>query len=157
MKVIFLDFDGVLNRETDEAPAVDELWTEAWLDAVLVRRLANMVTRTGAHVVVSSSWRLRRSATELERILARAGCACRIVDVTPRLARGECAESEVRGREIARWLEEHPEVSAYVALDDEPSLGPVAERHVRTDPEVGLSGEDVERACAILALELDVS
>jgi hypothetical protein len=43
MRVIFLDFDGVLNVDSDEPDVDGELWTERWLDEVLVGRLAHLV------------------------------------------------------------------------------------------------------------------
>lgn len=65
MRIIFLDFDGVLNADTAEADESSELWTASWLDTVMVGRLARLVESTGASIVISSSWRQRRSQAEL--------------------------------------------------------------------------------------------
>ncbi len=150
MRVVFVDFDGVLNRETDIAEEEAELWTAAWLEADLVARLERLVASTGAKVVVSSSWRQRRSLDELADILAERGYLGGVHDVTPRLPRTEEGEKHVRAAEIAAWLTAHPEVVTWIILDDERDLGPLAHRHVWTDPSVGLSETNIEEARALL-------
>ena len=60
MRVVFLDFDGVLNTDTEEGFSADgELWSAAWLEPVLVMRLSELCARADASVVISSSWRAR--------------------------------------------------------------------------------------------------
>jgi hypothetical protein len=158
MRVIFLDFDGVLNTNASVGMAVpsegqigDELWTAAWLDRTLVARLAGLVAQTAAVLVISSSWRLRRSREELATMLAERGGAIDVVDVTPRLPRPPEGERLVRASEIAAWLDRHPEVSTFVILDDHADFGLLAGRHVHVDPAVGLTDEDVQRAIEVLA------
>jgi hypothetical protein len=150
MRVVFLDFDGVLNRETDAIDEESELWTAAWLETDLVERLARLVASTGAKVVVSSSWRQRRSQAELADILAERGYPGGVHDVTARLPRSEEGEQHVRATEIAAWLTAHPEVASWIILDDERDLGPLAHRHVWTDPSVGLSEQNLAEARALL-------
>ena len=47
-KVIFLDIDGVLNSNCSTEPTIAE---------DMVKRLAYIVDKTGAFIVLSSSWR----------------------------------------------------------------------------------------------------
>ena len=47
-KVIFLDVDGVLNSNRSTEPTIAE---------DMVKRLAHIVEKTGASIVLSSSWR----------------------------------------------------------------------------------------------------
>lgn len=150
MRVVFLDFDGVLNRETDAIDEEAELWTAAWLESDLVERLARLVASTGAKVVVSSSWRQRRSLAELADMLAERGYPGGVHDVTARLPRSDEGEQHVRAAEIAAWLTAHPEVASWIILDDERDLGPLAHRHVWTDPSVGLSEQNLAEARALL-------
>jgi hypothetical protein len=156
-RIVFLDFDGVLNTETDAVDASLELWTEAWLEPSMVMRLGRLVEESGSRVVVSSSWRQRRSIPELEQILAargfgggiaRGGNA--IAGVTPRLPRPPEGVDNVRAAEIAQWLSEHPEVRSFVILDDERDFGVLAAQHVWTDPTVGLTDANVAAAIDIL-------
>ena len=85
MRVLFLDFDGVLNAETDVVDDAVELWTAAWLEPTMVARLARIVEKGAATVVVSSSWRQRRSIDELSAMLAERGDVGGVYDVTTRL------------------------------------------------------------------------
>lgn len=156
MQVVFVDFDGVLNAESDAVDDSVELWTASWLDAAMVERLSRFVESAAASVVISSSWRCRRSIGELAAILAERGYGGGIVDVTPRHDRPPEGERLVRAGEIAAWLAGHPEVASFVILDDDEDFGPLASRHVRTDPAVGLTDADVARARAILAAPIDL-
>lgn len=150
MRVVFLDFDGVLNRTTDVAGEIDEYWSAAWLDPELVTRFARLVRTTGARVVVSSSWRQRRSRVELDEILATRGYSAGVFDVTPRLPKPAEGERLVRSLEIAAWLHVHPEVSALAILDDDLEMGALTAHHVWIDPTKGLSEHDCERALAMI-------
>lgn len=150
MRVVFLDFDGVLNATTGDVDDGGELWTASWLDPTMVGRLAHVVAETRAAVVVSSSWRQRRSVAELDAILAQRGYAGGVLDVTPRLPRPAEGEHHVRANEITAWLADHPDVESFVILDDEEDLATLSRCHVRTDPATGLTETDVERAIAIL-------
>ena len=151
VRVVFVDFDGVLNAEaaTDE-PIGAELWSADWLDADMVARLSDLVARAEASVVISSSWRGRRSSGELAAMLASRGYRGDVVGVTPRLPRPPEGERFVRMAEVEAWLAAHPEVVSFVILDDEHDFGALSANHVRTDPRVGLTDADTAMALAIL-------
>jgi HAD domain in Swiss Army Knife RNA repair proteins len=152
MRIVFLDFDGVLNADTAEVDTSSEMWSAAWLDATMVARMARLVQEANARVVVSSSWRQRRSREELESILAERGFTQGVHDVTPRLPRPPEGERFIRANEIAAWLATHPDVTEFVILDDDPELGDLAARHVHVDSTRGLTDEDVSRAMTILGV-----
>jgi hypothetical protein len=153
VRVIFLDFDGVLNADTDDgdSAAVDELWSAAWLDRAMVERLSDLAQRGGARVVISSSWRQRRSREELAEMLASLGFDGEVIDITPRLPRPESGERTVREQEVKAWLDAHGGVESFVILDDDQEFGALSDHHVRTDSKVGLTARDVEHALAILS------
>ncbi len=145
MRIVFLDFDGVLNAIDDDAPPRDApLWTAAWLEPHLVARLNAIVHATGAHVVVSASWRVHRTCAALAAMLADRGFTGRVIDVTPQLA------VPGRAREIAAWLRANSSVTAYVILDDDHDFAELDARVVRTSASVGLTDADVARAVALL-------
>src|SRR4051812_35728806 len=85
MRVLFLDFDGVLNADSTDVPEGTELWTEAWLVPALVVRASQIAQRTGARTVICSSWRQLRSLSDLRAMLAGLGYVGEVIDVTPRL------------------------------------------------------------------------
>jgi hypothetical protein len=109
MKVLFLDIDGVLNSEAYFGRYRGAYGIEGRL-AALVRRIKK---RTGAKIVLSSSW---RGSIENERYIARKVGV--LFDRTPHLA------SMVRGEEIKQWLDQHPEVMSYAILDDDSDMLP---------------------------------
>eukprot|EP00439_Symbiodinium_sp_Y106_P070745 s802_g12.t1 len=151
-KVIFLDLDGVLNR-TRAA-------THIRLDEDLLRLLRDLIHRGGedVHIVLSTYW--RRFTDYITYVLSRYGISeGRVLGRTPgqgHLA-GSCADDKVyesRSEEICHWLQEHPEVSGYVILDDRDTAGQGMLKphfvHCRSD--LGLTPEDVEKALEILQM-----
>ncbi len=104
MKVIFLDIDGVLNckatRNPRDLPYV--------VDPKLLRRFKRLLDRTGAKVVLSSTWRYDPAGLFRAR---RAGIP--FMDVTPDMPR------RPRRDEVLTWLKRHPRVTRYAILDDE--------------------------------------
>ena len=115
MKVIFLDFDGVLNTEryvrTCGAYGVA-------IDPVKMLLLKRIVDASGAEIVLSTSWRehwekepISRNAVgaEIHGLFSRYGL--QIFDKTPFL--NACREDE-----ISAWLDVHPKVNKFVVLDD---------------------------------------
>lgn len=158
MKVIFLDFDGVLcNPESISAgykartaPEQDPYGPHP----DCVAQLNRIIAETGAVVVVSSTWRKCRSRnarTTMAERLKRWGVKGKVIDVTPEL-HGDQYAYKRRGCEIQLWLERyarHP-VESFVILDDDNDMGRLSHRLVRTNSVYGLTEADADRAIAIL-------
>lgn len=159
MRVIFLDFDGVvvcLPQEWDYT--LDGKRVHA-LNRDAVARLNRVVEATGAVVVVSSSWRHHQALERLSGYLRRAGFVGEVIDITPDLATlggrlGLVYEAGERGHEVAVWLAEHPEVESYVVLDDDADKGPLpSERWILVKDgwfNGGLQDSHARRAIALL-------
>lgn len=117
MKVIFLDFDGVLNS------AASFLWEKRkktlriadTLNPVCCSNLQYILENDSSiKIVISSTWRRLHSMVELQNILKSYGVeAARIIGKTPMFMNSH------RGREIRAWLDENPGVTQYVILDDD--------------------------------------
>jgi HAD domain in Swiss Army Knife RNA repair proteins len=136
-RVIFLDIDGVL------API--RRWDRYGdLDPACIQVLNEIVTRGGADVVVSSTWRYGKTVAELQAMLEAEGFTGRVLDKTPTGAPGAD-----RGEEIAAWLAEHV-VGGYVILDDHVDMGELRAHLVQTQPAQGLQPADAARALAML-------
>lgn len=146
MKVIFLDVDGVLNTpEHFSSQGV----------VILPEKLAllkQIVEATGAGIVLSTSWReyweqeetlCRPIGQQINSIFNAVGL--RILDKTPQ-------EPPRREAQIESWLNDHPEVEAFVVLDDALLSAPFLQGHfVKTSPYFGALDEmDVQRAIVIL-------
>src|SRR5690242_6033276 len=102
MKVVFLDFDGVLNS----FQYIDATRMREPLDPAAVARLNAILARSGAKVVVSSTWRVRRSVEELQRVLVKVGFEGEVIDKTPVLEHhGTGDPFQVRAMEIRTWID----------------------------------------------------
>ena len=161
MKVIFLDFDGVLNgadwlRKTQNGnvdPAGYAHYINNPCDPELVSRLNRIVATTNAKIVISSSWRIGYTLAALRGFLKKAGFEHphSIYDRTPRLNGAD----DQRGDEIQAWLDRYIEtekhhVETYVILDDDSDMKHLKHKLVQTNTLVGLQDEHVDRAIAIL-------
>ena len=136
-RVIFLDIDGVL------API--RRWDRYGdLDPGCIEVLNEIVTRGGADVVVSSTWRYGKTVAELQEMLAAQGFTGCVRDKTPTGTPGAD-----RGHEIAAWLAEHA-VGGYVIIDDHVDVGELRTHLVQTHPAHGLQPADGARAIAML-------
>jgi len=136
-RVIFLDIDGVL------API--RQWDRYGdLDSACIQVLNEIVTCTGANIVVSSTWRHGKTVAELQAMLEAEGFRGRVLDTTSTDMTGAS-----RADEIAAWLAEHA-VGGYVIIDDHADMGELGARLVLTHPAHGLQPADVPRAIAML-------
>lgn len=155
MAVVFLDIDGVLC--TPLSVRLDRLLLRPMdrqtFDPIGLWGLRRLAGRTGAQVILSSSWRYgledadpftRRVMENFYQTLAKNGTP--VADIAPVLGLS-------KGEEIAAWLQQHPGTD-YVILDDRadqflaaPDLLP---RLVLVDSRRGLRPRDCRRALALL-------
>jgi len=142
MKVLFLDIDGVLNSEKwfKERTKEQQFSHASELCVELMHLFDEIVEQTGCKVVLSSTWRLSRTWREdLEHQGLNTNS---IIDRTPHMPRpaGTSVEYCERGKEIAQWLSEHPEVTVYAILDDDRDMLP-EQPFFRTTWKIGLTEE----------------
>jgi hypothetical protein len=104
MKVIFLDIDGVLNCDKTPNPRKFPYI----VDKKLLTRLKKLLDRTGAKVVLSSTWRCDPIG-----LFAAKYWGVPFIDVCPDKPRSP------RCKEITSWLADHPQVTRFVVIDDE--------------------------------------
>jgi|688.fasta_scaffold12985_13 hypothetical protein len=118
-KIIFLDIDGVLNhqnwysyrhKEIDQNDIVSH-YPFYEFDPKSIEQLNRIIEETGAKVVVSSTWRMGRTISQLQEILDRVGFVGEVIDTTPHFyVKGTDNEGEKigytipRGCEIEWWL-----------------------------------------------------
>ena len=150
-KIIFLDFDGVLNTEYYQGllQFQGKQWQDehgAFFDPRAVRQLKRVIDTTGADIVVESSWKYLglEAMQELWRVRNLPG---RVIDITPSLT-----NNKNKGEGIAAWLSEYAMPDArYVIIDDEyVVLDSQIPYLIWTNPYEGLTEDHADRAMLIL-------
>jgi hypothetical protein len=131
MKVLFLDFDGVLNSYHSPRSNGDIFSPVSCLCLNQVLSLEPELK-----IVVSSAWRLH-GLEYVRRVLDKNGIdPARVIDVTGR-------EVGFRGYQIQCWLDRNPGVENFVILDDESDMGSLMHKLVKTRSFKGLTPEEV--------------
>lgn len=147
MKLIFLDVDGVLNTTSNWGiKLVNGVWEGGTIEPAKVSAINQIVDATGAKIVVSSMWRVGRTVEDLQKLLNDEGAEFEIIGTTPEAPRE-------RWGQILKWLQSHSGAlnSHYVIIDDWLEAGWGHSGHfVNTDPEVGITDADVQKAIEIL-------
>lgn len=159
MNVLFLDIDGVLNsaRWMLKQPKTTNFIRE--LDRKAVALLAEIIARTNAKIVVSSSWRVMYAMSVLRDIFIESGfpAPCPIIGATPTWCHTPDGVERVRGHEIQSWLNSSAEdatverVEEFAILDDDSDMAHLLPKLVQTDFENGLERDHVERLVAMLS------
>lgn len=169
--IIFLDIDGVL-LPWQKYNQVPKFPSEHRLEVHLPEEHINLVNKlaqeNNAKIVVSSTWRMHDDSLiidkfskdyqpfDLRSFLKRSGLTAPFADDWHTLMPehfGEIIHGVARGLEIYRWLQNHPEVTNWVALDDDASGFAALEirNHLaETDPVIGLTEQDYNIANIIL-------
>lgn len=162
MKIIFLDVDGVLNSEDDlmiyrEKNNINHCILYEEVEDRPLKLLKEIVDKTSAKIVVSSSWRIgcirsgRESVfgsglyTKLESRLKDWGMS--IYDITPSLSSGT-----KRGDEIREWLSKNP-TDNFIILDDDSDMCEFlnTEHFIKTTYKHGLTEGLKDRAIEVLS------
>lgn len=139
--VVFLDVDGVLHSLYG-----DEIFAESCCAA-----LETVLCESGGRVVLMNSWSREggERITMVDDLLRQRSLQGLYDRTSPPRSRPE--------EEICEWLDRHPEVVRWVALDDadlevgrSPAADRVRGRCARPDKHVGLTATDAQRALAVL-------
>ncbi|WP_416761836.1 HAD domain-containing protein [Roseateles sp. So40a] len=122
MRVLFLDFDGVLHAGPGVVTQTSH-W--CWLPVLHEALQAHGDVR----IVVHSTWRFQYDLDELRELLGALG---------PRVIGATVGPGRLEGIEL--WLSEHPDVGDFRVLDDE--LEPfhsLSQQLIACDPALGMS------------------
>lgn len=116
MKVIFLDFDGVMdttryNNYLNYMGLPEHDKYGAVFDPNCIKNLKRIIDATGADIVVSSTWKDFMTYKEILDMWEYRQLPGFVTDTTPTCSRK-------RGDEIDRWLNECNTKCEYVIIDD---------------------------------------
>lgn len=161
MKVIFLDIDGVLNSEEGYKEHINKngfngALVYAEVEDRPLKLLKEIINKTSAKIVVSSSWRIGCERSGRESIFGKAlyeklekrlkDYGMEIYDITPSLGAGT-----QRGDEIREWLSKN-EIENFVILDDDCDMCEYTgtENFIQTTYRHGLTEELKDKAIEVL-------
>lgn len=153
MKILFLDFDGVINRDVDYSNDTPATFGLPYREE-LCGRVRRILDSTGADIIVSSAWREALTREMLVELLTDCGIlggGAKLLGITPSAKENyKDWHSGPRGLEIEAAVKQlKPE--AYCILDDSRDmLKSQRNNFVNTLPERGVAEEDVVKAIAIL-------
>lgn len=169
MKVIFLDFDGVMNsvryHTARHAAGLDMhagRGVKPCLDPEAIKVLNEVCEKTGAVVVVTSTWRLNEKRTTVSGWLREGGFEGITYALTPawKDVKAEHPELEriVRGHEIQQWLDNAAvfpnrrlgPVTHFVILDDDTDMVHLYDHLVKVDDQDGLTAAYVPAILKLL-------
>lgn len=146
MKIIFLDYDGVVNTPIWNEQGkcrfnfpsdgkVNNFQAIMWLN--------ELCKKTNAKIIVSSTWRYCCKDTTYQDCLFNAGLN-KNIEI---LGCTEWFGISSRTDEIKSYLDKHKEITDYVILDDENVLD---DKFVKCNPHYGFGLEEFQKALAIL-------
>jgi hypothetical protein len=127
MKVIFLDIDGVLTTDKQyymnsqnyrkKNPWANELRVYYPFDKGCVKIFNEILTKTGAEIVLTSDWRRGRSLEQLDTIFKENGVIKSPIDVTCDDLVSISSAAKNRAYQIEFYLKNN-KVDKYVVIDD---------------------------------------
>lgn len=162
-KIIFLDIDGVINTKEWHSKMTKDTPKDEYgyaFDPMAVANLAHIIDKTGADIVISSSWKFY-GVPKLREMWKKRNLPGTILDITPNtisdemLLNANLDEFQLgvcRGNEIKEWLSRHEDIiSNYVIIDDFDDMLSEQEDHVvLTESLIGITEWDAEKAIKIL-------
>jgi hypothetical protein len=170
VRILFLDFDGVLNslQFTRSEAAAGRTYSITPLDPAAVRVLNWIIEKTDARIVITSSKRIINSTEKLVADLWDAGfCYPNVVlGITPTSApltpevrdwdnwTPQEKRAHLRGNDIQAWLnqarEKGMEIESFAILDDDSDMAHLMDRLVRVNHKRGLTTRYAELVVELL-------
>lgn len=135
MGTIFLDIDGVLNTNSDREISNDKL-----------KLLSELVSKTGADVVLSSSWRYGWNQPKLNQPGTRIYRLKQLLKDNGIVIKDTIGLDLTKSMQIKNYLNTNM-ISNYIVLDDE-QIG--TDNLVKTNGDVGLTQFDCQKASQLL-------
>lgn len=122
MKILFLDFDGIVNN-SDPNTCIERIPnTIEYFNPDLARHVNNLVINFNFKIVISSAWRRGKTFKQLEYLLSYMNIQVDLVGVTTTDYLESSSNPSLpnnRALQITKWLKETKlKVNDYLILDD---------------------------------------
>lgn len=153
MKIIFLDFDGVMVTDRYQAQLTDSNCPlrddyGAKFDPVCVENLRLIIDATDADIVVISTWKMEMGLDDIQKMWDARQLPGKVIGVTPDI------DPVHRGDEIQAWLDANPGAVRYAIIDDTPFLDFFNEEQLphlfKVDERTGLDEETATKVIELL-------
>ena len=167
MKIIFLDFDGVVTSEIETPGSyITNSGINYGPTSICVNRLLNLAENTGSKIVISSNW--RKFDIDGKKSIWKHSVYGEIHNPLPKfipMLKDFYLETLPPIRHIKKaflaekWLNEHNNIESFIALDDMCeyegycSLNIFKNRYINTNSKTGLTDEDCKKAFEILKIK----
>ena len=148
-KILFLDFDGVLVTDRYQTQLMDDgvqLHVDEYgakFDPVCVENLRQIIDNTDAGIVVTSTWKMERGLSGIQKMWQARNLPGKVIGVTPDI------DPIHRGNEIEAWLDACGEECRYAIIDDTPFTEFFREEQLpflfKVDERTGLDEETVRK------------
>lgn len=144
-KVIFLDIDGpMISGRAAYLP--DQTYIHSVFDPCATAMLLRLIENSGARIVISSTHG-KKGYDHIKQLFESNGVNPNLLHpdwVTPKKL------TSWRIHEISWWLQDHPEVTSYVAIDDEQLNVKYVANSVQCDTYEGFSFRNFLECCLYL-------
>jgi hypothetical protein len=166
-KIIFLDFDGVLNSIGTKDRVVhpkNPEWKVRGIDNFRVKLVSDLAKKYNAKIVISSTWREYNTVPELQELLISRGFdpSIEFLGGTPVYGAAPMygwprlgGSSSERGDEIDMWLHENGRDRTFLVLDDMWTRFVETNQQVQTSEGTGFFQGLMKRASKILEKEYE--
>lgn len=144
MKIIFLDIDGVLNSVSYFKSINDLGDPDDRLDPTAVALLNKIIQATDAKIVISSSWRLGKSISQLQNVFDKHCIIGTIIGLTT-------DDYNSRGIQIQQWIDNsNLIIDSFIILDDDNDMCHLNNHLIKTCVKDGLTIDCVSLAISKL-------
>jgi hypothetical protein len=153
-KIIFLDIDGVICTMGGFIHPDYNHPSKCWhsFHKPAIEQLNRITDKTGAQIVISSTWRNSHALKELQAFFKQAGTTGDIIDRTPNPETAPGDYEPLRGLEVNLWLAANKQVDTYVIIDDDNDFTDEQKKIllVKTTAIDGLTAKAADQAIQIL-------
>lgn len=141
MKIVFLDFDGVINSLIWHKNHYNEWEIKYLANEQAIQWVSEFCEKYDYKIVISSTWRYD-GLDDCIKYLKGYGLRDNIdiIDITPIL------HGKQRGDEITEWLNNHPEVERYLIFDDDSDMTVHMDKLIKSHCHVGFTYKEYEMA-----------